>query len=77
MPNPAAFKPAKLGTADEATVRLLEIKARGLRAAARKVMAGICEERARAAFEEAEAILTDAASNCRDLPNIEPIRALA
>lgn len=73
----AAPELARLTDTDEETIKLLETKARGLRAACRKVGGGMCSERARAALEEAEAILNDAASNCRDLPRIEPIRGTA
>lgn len=62
-------------------IKVLETKARGLGAARRGLLRDepddICTERATAALEECEAILGDAAQNCRDLPRLTPIREAA
>lgn len=64
-----------LAEVDVETVRTLEVKAKGLVAAKRKLpAAGVCSERAGAALDEASAILFDAAKNCADMPNLAGVR---
>jgi hypothetical protein len=59
---------------DERTCKLLESKARKLLACSVLLESGDCKERAEAAFEEAAAILRDAAAFLRRQPHIHPER---
>lgn len=70
-----ASPPKKLRAADTRSIAMLESLAKKTAQARNRVDPdGLCSERIRDALEECEAIMKDAARNCRMQPFIPPTR---